>query len=146
LQYLVEWIKSWVWETPPDPLVETILFFDEETGALAGYVTWRMWRENIRGRKEWMGQIHLMAVARAYLGKGVSTVMFATAEQAAIEHPKGTADMPFRIDVDNENTHAREIYERWGFERWRCKEKHRRVYRQMWRPPVEPEADGGDRT
>jgi hypothetical protein len=92
-----------------------------------------------------MGLIHLMGIAPAYQrqqsiqGCSLASEMFATAEAEAIEHEKGNAEMPFRIDVDKANTRAREIYEHWGFEHWRYKmSKSGREYSQMWRPPTEP--------
>lgn len=68
--------------------------------------------------------------------------MLATAEREAIEHDKGSEEMPFRIDADKDNIRAREIYEHWGFEYWRpFTSKSGREYAQLWRPPSEPEQD-----
>lgn len=145
--YPAQWLKRWFWENEPDPIGGgTLVFFDDETGVLVGFVAWRLWRENVRGRKELMGQIHLMGIIPDYQGKqsiqgcSLASEMFATAERAAIEHEKGSEDMPFRIDADKDNTRAREIYEHWGFEHWRMfTSKSGREYAQLWRPPSEPE-------
>jgi hypothetical protein len=64
--------------------------------------------------------------------------MFATAEADARKHPKAVPNMPFRIDVDDGNSHARDVYAHWGFETcgWETSKTGRR-YELMWRPPVE---------
>ena len=92
-----------------------------------------------------MGQIHLMGITPAYQHKqsiqgcSLASEILATAEQDAIEHEKGHDAMPFRIDVDKDNTRALAIYEHWGFQHLRFfTSKTGREYRQLWRPPAEP--------
>jgi ribosomal protein S18 acetylase RimI-like enzyme len=145
--YPAQWLKEWFWTGGPESIGGgTLVFFDDETGVLVGFVAWRLRKEKVRGRKEVMGQIHLMGIIPAYQGKqsvhgrSLASEMFATAEKDAIEHEKGSDDMPFRIDADNNNVRAREIYEHWGFEYWRpFMSKSGRKYAQLWRPPSEPE-------
>jgi GNAT superfamily N-acetyltransferase len=145
--YPAEWIKEWFWEEGrvDDPIGEgTLIFLDEANEALVGFVRWSFRRENVRGKKELMGLIHYIAVAPIYQGKRLADAMFATAEQEAIayavDHGKGHADMPFRINVDKGNTRAQKVYERWGFESWKVyTSKTGREYIHMWRPPSEPE-------
>lgn len=147
--YPAQWLKEWFWTGEPDPIGDgTLVFFDEGTDVLVGFVAWRLRREKVRERKELMGQIHLMGIIPAYQGKrsiqgcSLASEMLATAEREAIEHDKGSEEMPFRIDADKDNIRAREIYEHWGFEYWRpFTSKSGREYAQLWRPPSEPEQD-----
>jgi len=146
------WLKEWLWTSTPTDRGETIQFFDEETGALAGYITWRLRRERVleAESKRWAIQIHFIGIARTYQHEkctedcSIATLMFETALEAAVTSPRARPNMPALIDAEVDNTHALAVYkQRWSFEhrRFRTGGDGRR-YEELWRPPAAPWTGG----
>jgi GNAT superfamily N-acetyltransferase len=146
------WLKETVWIADPGDRGETILFFDNATHELVGYVTWRFRREAVlEGEtKRWSVQIHFMGVAEDRQGEGIGPVMLETALEDAIKamerrsgKKRAKGPMPTLIDAEVENVRARWVYkENWGFEHRRYRPSaDGREYEEMWRPPPEPIKD-----
>jgi hypothetical protein len=133
-----------VWE--PDqrrsPIGEgTVVFFDrdrdgsEDGPVVVGFIKWTLRKERVHGPKEYVGEFALISIAPEYRGQktvqgpSIASTMFATTEAIMHEHEKASEDMPLRIDVDVDNSHAREVYvECWRFKHWK------------WRPEPQAEA------
>ncbi len=96
---------------------KTLLFFAEPTGQLAGFAAWRMREEQISGTKQWVGEVRFLAVVPTYRGRGVASQIWSTVKQAITTSEDGSESTVVRIEVDQANTKAREVYEQgWGFE------------------------------
>jgi hypothetical protein len=142
------WLKQWLWEAPQNDRGHTILFFDGDGAEPIGFVTWRIRKEHIHDGepKRKAIQIHFMGLAGAYhgakstLGCSVATAMF---ERALDAGEAAGGPLPVLIDVENENTHARDVYDHWLFEQRKRKPRKSssdRTYLDLWRPPrADPE-------
>ena len=148
-----------MWKAAPQERGETILFFDRQSGALVGYVSWRFRREAVLDdeSKRWSVEIHFMGIAAGYQhtpsdqGCSVATVMFETALNASNEamakrtgKKRAKGPMPTLIDAEVGNEWALGVYKhRWGFQHRRFRSSETgRVYEELWRPPPEA-ADSG---
>lgn len=123
---------------------ETLLFTDGANGALVGYATWRFRRLRVREGepKRHVAQVHYMGIDRVYQhrpaagGGSVATRVFATVEREILDHGGHKDAMPFVIEVEVGNEHARAVYVHWGFEHARFEtSKTGRSYERLWRPP-----------
>ena len=114
-----------LWTEAPHDRGHTIVFTDGDTGALVGYITWRIRKLRLPhdNKQRKVIEMHYIGVVVAYRGEkstggeSIASQMFATAEAAARADSKARPDMPVVLEVEAENAHAREVYvERWGFE------------------------------
>jgi hypothetical protein len=139
------WLKEWQWTAAAHDRGHTILFFDGDGDEPIGYVTWRIRKEHIHDSepKRKAIQIHFMGLANAYhgarctLGCSVATGMF---ERALDAGETAGGSLPVLIDVEQENTHARGVYDHWLFESRKRKPRKSgtgRTYLDLWRPPRE---------
>jgi ribosomal protein S18 acetylase RimI-like enzyme len=118
-------VTEWLWTEAPHNRGHTIIFSDGDTGALVGYVTWRIRKLRLPhdNRQRKVIEMHYIGVVPPYRGEkstggeSIASQMFATAETAARADSKARPDMPVVLEVEVENAHAREVYvEGWGFE------------------------------
>jgi len=114
-----------LWTESPHDRGHTVLFSDADTNALVGYVTWRIRKLRLPhdNKQRKVIELHYLGIVPEYRGEkctggeSVASQMFATAEATARADSKARPDMPVILEVEVENTHAREVYvEGWGFE------------------------------
>jgi ribosomal protein S18 acetylase RimI-like enzyme len=120
-----KWLAERLWLETPHDRGHTIIFSDAGTGVDVGYVTWRIRKLRLPhdNKQRKVIELHYIGIVPDYRGEkctggeSVASQMFATAEAAARADTKARPDMPVVLEVEVENTHAREVYvEGWGFE------------------------------
>lgn len=150
--YVANWLTDYCWREASTAEArqsrsnrrKTLLFFAEPEDELAGFAAWRMREEQISGTDEWVGEVRFLAVIPRYRGRGVASQIWSTVRQAITTSEHGSETTVVRIEVDQANVKAREVYEqRWGFEYAYSHISGGKPYDVLlYRPGGETDADG----